>query len=73
VLSSKASVSGPAIIEEGQSTKLIEQYKSRFPSGLYLGLALGSMGLSLMLQLKKQEHDALSFGQWVPTSLLMGM
>jgi len=59
--------------EEGQLTKMIEQYTSQFPSGFYLSLAFGSMGLSLFLRLKKRDDDALFVGQWVTAFLLMGL
>jgi hypothetical protein len=59
--------------EEGQITKLLEQYTSQFPSGFYLSLALGSMALSLYLRMRKREHDALFVGQWAPAFLLIGM
>ena len=52
---------------------MIEQYTSQFPSGFYLSLAFGSMGLSLFLRMKKREHDALFVGQWVPAFLLIGI
>ena len=59
--------------EEGEITKLLEQYTSQFPSGFYLSLAFGSMALSLYLRMKKREHDALFVGQWAPAFLLIGM
>jgi hypothetical protein len=59
--------------EEGQITKMLEQYTSQFPSGFYLSLALGSMALSLYLRMRKREHDALFVGQWAPAFLLIGM
>jgi hypothetical protein len=59
--------------EEGEITKLLEQYTSQFPSGFYLSLALGSMALSLYLRMSKREHDALFVGQWAPAFLLIGM
>jgi hypothetical protein len=59
--------------EEGEITKLLEQYTSQFPSGFYLSLALGSMALSLYLRMRKREHDALFVGQWAPAFLLIGM
>jgi hypothetical protein len=59
--------------EEGQTTKLIEQYTSLIPSGFYLGTAIGSMGLSLTLQLLGKEKQAMFVGQWAPVLLLMGL
>jgi hypothetical protein len=59
--------------EEGQITKLVEQYTSQIPSGFYLGLAIGSIGLSLLYKLRRNNGDALFFGQWVTPFLLMGV
>ncbi len=59
--------------EEGQLTKLLEQYTSQFPSGFYLSLAFGSMALSLYLKLNKRENDAMFVGQWAPAFLMIGM
>ena len=59
--------------EEGTTTKMIEQYTSQVPSGFYLALAIGSVGLSLYLKTKGRDRDAVFVGQWVPTILLMGL
>ena len=59
--------------EEGQTTKLIEQYTSQFPSGFYLGMAFGSVGLSLLLKVRGKDTDAMFVGQWVAPFLLMGL
>ena len=59
--------------EEGQVTKAIEYYTSQVPSGTYLSLAVGSLGLSLTLRLLGQSHAANFVGQWVPTILLLGL
>ncbi|WZO96841.1 hypothetical protein EP7_003846 [Isosphaeraceae bacterium EP7] len=58
---------------EGDLTKQIEYYTSQVPSGTYLGLAVGSIGLSLGLQLLGKRHAATFVGQWVPTILLLGL
>ncbi len=58
---------------EGTITKTIEYYTSQVPSGLYLSLAVGSIGLSAMLQMMGRKHDAQFVGQWVPTILLLGL
>ena len=63
----------PGEHEEGQLTKLVEQYTSQVPSGFYLTLAFGSMGLSLALRLKDRERDALFVGQWVMAFMMMGL
>ena len=47
--------------------------KSQVPSGTYLSLAVGSIGLSLALRLMGQKHAATFVGQWVPTILILGL
>jgi hypothetical protein len=59
--------------KEGEITKAIEHYTSQVPSGTYLSLAVGSIGLSLALQLLGRKHAATFVGQWVPTILLLGL
>jgi len=59
--------------EEGQLTKLIEQYTSQLSSGFYLGMAFGSIGLSLYLRMKKRDTDAVFVGQWVSAFMMMGL
>jgi hypothetical protein len=58
---------------EGALTGQIEHYTSQVPSGTYLGLAVGSMGLSLGLQLLGRKQEAQFVGQWVPTILILGL
>lgn len=59
--------------KEGEVTKAIEHYTSQVPSGTYLSLAVGSLGLSLALRLLGQKHAANFVGQWVPTILILGL
>ena len=59
--------------KEGEMTKAIEHYTSQVPSGTYLSLAVGSLGLSLALRLLGQKHAANFVGQWVPTILILGL
>jgi hypothetical protein len=59
--------------KEGEMTKAIEHYTSQVPSGTYLSLAVGSIGLSLTLRLLGQKHAAEFVGHWVPTILLLGL
>ncbi|MDB5349251.1 MAG: hypothetical protein JWN86_498 [Planctomycetota bacterium] len=63
----------PHEFEEGTITKTIEHYTSQVPSGAYLSLAIGSIGLSALLQMAGRKHDAQFVGQWVPTILLLGL
>jgi hypothetical protein len=63
----------PSEHDEGRMTKEIEYYTNQIPSGTYLSLAIGSIGLSLALQLTGRKHAANFVGQWVPTILLLGL
>jgi hypothetical protein len=59
--------------DEGTGTKAIEHYTSQVPSGTYLSLAVGSIGLSLALRMLGQKHASEFVGQWVPTILILGL
>ncbi len=59
--------------EEGGVTKAIEHYTSQVPSGTYLSLAIGSIGLSALLKLAGRDRDAQFVGHWVPTILILGL
>ncbi len=59
--------------EEGEITKQIEHYTSQVPSGVYLSLAIGSIGLSAVLHMVGRKQDAQFVGHWVPTILLLGL
>jgi len=63
----------PGQHEEGELTKRIEHFTSQVPSGLYLGLAVGSIGLSALLYLTGRKTDATFVGHWAPTILMIGM
>lgn len=58
---------------EGELTKQIEHYTSQVPSGVYLSLAVGSIGLSAILHMAGRKEDAQFVGHWVPTILLLGV
>ena len=58
---------------EGEITKRIEEYTTAIPSGAFLSLAVGSIGLSALLHLAGRKQDAQFVGQWVPTILLLGL
>ena len=58
---------------EDQVTSAIEKVTSQAPSSMYLGLALGSMAVSIALQLSNKKHEALFVGQWAAPLLLMGI
>ena len=63
----------PHEYEEGEWTKAIEHYTSQVPSGTYLSLAVGSIGLSLALRLAGKKQAANFVGHWVPTILILGL
>jgi hypothetical protein len=58
---------------EGEMTKTIEEYTSQVPSGTYLSLAIGAIGLSALLHMAGRKADAQFVGHWVPTILLLGL
>ncbi|MDZ4786306.1 MAG: hypothetical protein SGJ02_09555 [bacterium] len=58
---------------EGTLTKQIESFTSKIPSATFLGLAVGSVGLSAVLRLFGNKDDSQFVGQWVPTILLLGL
>ena len=64
------SMSGPS---EGETTKMIESYTAQVPSAAYLTLAIGSMGLSLLMMLSGRKEVANFIGQWAPTLLIIGL
>ncbi len=58
---------------EGGLARLLEQQTAKLPSDVFLWSALGSMGLSLYLEISGR-HDASRFvGMWAPTLLTMGL
>jgi hypothetical protein len=64
-------------VEQGQRredsiTGAIERQTSRAPSSLFLGLALGSMAVSAVLEYSGKNHCALFVGQWAAPFLIMG-
>jgi hypothetical protein len=54
---------------EGNIARLIEQQTAKLPSHWFLFAALGSMGLSLALELSGRTRASRFVGQW-PTPLL---
>jgi len=59
--------------QEGATTRAIEEFTSRVPSGTYLSVALGAIGLSAAMHVMGRKDDAQFVGQWVPTILLLGI
>jgi hypothetical protein len=58
---------------EGQLARAIEQETAKLPSDTFLWAALGSMALSLALQLADKQKTSLFVGQWAPAFLLLGL
>lgn len=63
----------PGQHEEGELTKRIEHFTSQVPSGLYLSLAVASIGASAGLYLAGRKQSAVFVGHWAPTILLLGL
>jgi hypothetical protein len=59
--------------EEGEVAKAIEKQTAKLPSDVFLWAALGSMAISLTLQLTGAKHRSLFIGQWAPSFLLLGI
>ena len=58
---------------EGTLARSIEQQTAKLPSDVFLWAALGSIGVSLTLELMGQEKKATFVGQWAPTLLILGL
>lgn len=57
---------------EGKTTSMVEEQTKKIPSMALLNLAIGSMALSLGLQLAGRKQWANFVGQWAPTLLILG-
>ncbi len=58
---------------EGPIARSIEQQTAKLPSDLFLWAAVGSIAVSLALQLKGKEKSANFVGHWAPTILILGL
>jgi len=58
---------------EGPVARSIEQQTAKLPSDLYLWLALGSIGTSLVFKAMGNDKTANFIGQWAPTVLIIGL
>ena len=58
---------------EGPIARAIEQQTARIPSDAFLWAAVGSMGLSLALEVMGEEKKANFVGHWAPTLLIFGL
>lgn len=60
--------------KEGRLTRKIEEQTAQFPSGLYLGFAVGSIVLSAALAAFSERKAIANFvGLWAPTFLVLGI
>jgi len=57
---------------EDRYTGAIESQTSKLPSSIFLGLAIGSMGASLILKIVGKDDWSLFVGQWAAPFLIMG-
>jgi hypothetical protein len=58
---------------EGVVAKTIEQQTAKLPSDVFLWAAIGSIGVSLILELTGNEEKSRFVGQWVSPFLLLGL
>lgn len=58
---------------EGKVARSIEQQTAKLPSDVFLWAALGSIGLSLGLQLAEKKEASTFVGHWAPTLLILGL
>jgi len=58
---------------EGRLAKTIEEQTAKLPSDTFLWAAVGSIGVSLALQVMGRSHLSQFVGQWAPTFLLLGV
>ena len=59
--------------KEGPLARAIEQQTAKLPSDIFLWAALGSMGVSAVLQLTGKKRASLFVGEWVAPFLLFGV
>ena len=58
---------------EGRVARTIEEQTARLPSDTFLWAAIGSIGLSLTLQLAGKSQMSNFVGHWAPTFLILGL
>jgi hypothetical protein len=59
--------------EEGKVARKIEEQTAKIPSDAFLWAAIGSMLVSLSLQIAGKGKTSLFIGQWAPSFLLFGI
>jgi hypothetical protein len=58
---------------EGRVARSIERQTAKLPSDTFLWAALGSVGLSLALEIAGKKDAANFVGHWAPTLLILGL
>lgn len=58
---------------EGPIARSIEQQTAKLPSDTFLWAAVGSIGLSMGLQLMGKKEASNFVGHWAPTILILGL
>jgi hypothetical protein len=58
---------------EDDVTRTVESQTAAIPSIAFLGIAVGSMALSLALMLSGRRQASTFIGQWAPTILILGL
>jgi hypothetical protein len=69
----KPEIGGKQEHREGPVARSIEQQTAKLPSDVFLWGAVGSMGISLVLELMGKEEKANFVGQWAPSLLILGL
>ena len=59
--------------KEGPVATAIEEQTAKIPSDVFLWAALGSMAISLTLQIMGKKKESLFIGQWPAPFLLLGL
>ena len=63
----------PGEIKEDQLTALLESYSAKWPTSIFMGAAIASMVVSLILKSQRKHQDALFIGQWAAPFLILGL
>lgn len=59
--------------KEGKLAKTIEEQTAKLPSDIFLWAAVGSIAVSLVLQVTGIKKRSLFVGQWVAPFLVLGL
>ena len=59
--------------KEGKLAKAIEEQTAKLPSDIFLWAAVGSIAVSLVLQVTGIKKRSLFVGQWVAPFLVLGL